>query len=55
MGLANHETIVTSPSAPSAAKTEMTMRHEFFESKEARDSHNQGWNASFEKLAEMLA
>jgi hypothetical protein len=37
------------------SKTEMTLRHERFESNESRDSHNQGWNASLERLAEVLA
>jgi uncharacterized protein YndB with AHSA1/START domain len=54
MGLANHETLVTLTFRAVGAKTEMTMRHEYFESKEARDSHNQGWTGSFDKLAEML-
>ena len=54
MGLAGHETLVTLTFRELGAKTEMTMRHEHFESKEARDSHNQGWSGSFDKLAEVL-
>jgi uncharacterized protein YndB with AHSA1/START domain len=53
-GQANHETLVTLTFKERGGKTEMTLRHDRFESKEARDSHNQGWNGSFEKLAEQL-
>jgi uncharacterized protein YndB with AHSA1/START domain len=54
-GLAGHETLVTLTFEEYQGKTKMTLRHERFESTESRDSHNQGWNASFEKLAEILA
>ena len=49
-----HETLVTLTFREVGNKTEMTLRHEFFERAEARDSHNEGWRASFEKLAEFL-
>jgi len=54
-GTGGHETLVTLTFRAVGAKTEMTMRHENFESKASRDSHNQGWNGSFDKLAEALA
>ena len=56
MGASGQETLITltfREIAPS--KTQMTLRHEFFETKNSRDSHNQGWNASFDKMAELLA
>ena len=56
MGAAGQETLITLTfRALAPAKTEMTLRHELFETKDSRDSHNQGWNASFEKMAELLA
>ena len=54
-GVAGHETLVTLTFEEHGGRTTMTLRHERFESKESRDSHNQGWNASFAKLAEVLA
>ena len=54
-GVAGHETMVTLTFRAVGQKTEMTLRHELFESQAARDSHNQGWNGSFDKLAELLA
>jgi uncharacterized protein YndB with AHSA1/START domain len=54
-GNAGHEMLVTLTFVERAGKTEVTLRHERFESNESRDSHNQGWNASFERLAEFLA
>jgi uncharacterized protein YndB with AHSA1/START domain len=54
-GNAGHETLVTLTFKERGGKTEMTLRHDRFESKESRESHNQGWNASFDKLAERLA
>jgi uncharacterized protein YndB with AHSA1/START domain len=53
-GIAGQETLVTLTFRAVGGKTEMTIRHELFPSKESRDSHNQGWNASFDKLAEAL-
>ena len=54
MGNSGHETLVTLTFRDAGGKTEMTMRHERFQTKESRDSHNQGWSGSFDKLAEML-
>ena len=54
-GMSGHETLVTLTFRDVGGKTEMTMRHEGFESAESRDNHNQGWTGSFDKLAEALA
>ena len=54
-GEKGHESLITLTFRAVGAKTEMTMRHELFESKASRDSHNQGWTGSFDKLAELLA
>jgi uncharacterized protein YndB with AHSA1/START domain len=53
-GMSGQETLVTLTFRTVAGKTEMTIRHELFSTKESRDSHNQGWDASFDKLAEAL-
>ena len=50
-----HETVVTISFRAVGDKTEMTLRHEWFESKEARNNHDHGWSGSFDKLAEVLA
>jgi uncharacterized protein YndB with AHSA1/START domain len=50
-----HETVVTINFRAVGDKTEMTLRHEWFESKEARDNHDHGWSGSFDKFAEVLA
>ena len=56
MGAAGQETLITLTFREIArSKTQMTLLHEFFESKDSRDSHNQGWTASFERMAEVLA
>jgi uncharacterized protein YndB with AHSA1/START domain len=54
-GMPGDETIITLTFRERAGKTEMTLRQEGFSVKESRDSHNQGWNGSFDKLAELLA
>ena len=55
MGEAGEDTLITLTFRAVGARTEMTLRHEFFAKKESRDSHNEGWGASFDKMAEMLA
>jgi uncharacterized protein YndB with AHSA1/START domain len=50
-----HEMMVMLTFKKVGDKTEMTLRQENFANAEARDHHNQGWNGSFEKLAEFLA
>ena len=54
-GMPGGETLVTLIFRERGGKTEMTLRQEGFAAKESRDSHNQGWNGSFDKLAEILA
>lgn len=54
-GKPGHETLVTVTLRALGAKTELTLRHEIFESKEASDNHGIGWVGSFDKLAEILA
>jgi len=54
-GKPGHESLVTIELRPIGKKTEMTLHHERFESKERRDSHSHGWGESFDKLAEALA
>ena len=54
-GMPGDETVITLIFRERGGKTEMTLRHEGFPTKESRDSHNQGWNGSFDKLAETLA
>ena len=49
------ETLVTLTVAPSGNGTQMTLRHEGFANADRRDSHNNGWSSSFDKLAELLA
>ena len=54
-GMPGEETIITLIFRERGSKTEMTLRHEGFAAKESRDSHDKGWNGSFDKLAEALA
>lgn len=52
---AGHETLVTVTLRAVGNRTELTLRHENFDSAQSRDSHGHGWNGSFDKLAEFLA
>ncbi len=54
-GKPGHESLVTIDLKPTGKKTEMTLRHERFDSQESRDRHDHGWSGSFDKLAEVLA
>ena len=54
-GMAGDETVITLIFRERGGKTEMTLRHEGFAAKESRDSHDKGWNGSFDKLADLLA
>jgi uncharacterized protein YndB with AHSA1/START domain len=54
-GMPGGETVVTLIFRERGGKTEMTLRHEGFTAKDSRDSHDKGWNGSFDKLAEVLA
>ena len=48
------DTIVTLTFKPSKGGTEMTLQHEGFTNTERRDSHNQGWTGTLDKLAAFL-
>jgi uncharacterized protein YndB with AHSA1/START domain len=49
------ETIVTLTFKAAGNGTLMTMRHEGFSTAERRDSHNNGWTGTFDKLETHLA
>jgi uncharacterized protein YndB with AHSA1/START domain len=49
-----HETLVTVTFRALGRRTEITLRHERFDSAESRDSHNRGWTGVFDKLAQFL-
>jgi uncharacterized protein YndB with AHSA1/START domain len=49
------ETLVTLTFKPVGNGTEMTLEHTGFANAERRDSHNNGWTGSFDKLGELLA
>jgi len=53
-GKPGRETLVTVTFRAMGRKTELTLRHEGFETRESRDSHNGGWNGCLDKLAEYL-
>ncbi|HZT50821.1 MAG TPA: SRPBCC domain-containing protein [Stellaceae bacterium] len=52
---AGHETLVTVTLRAIGRRTELTLRHDNFDSAQSRDGHGYGWNGSFDKLAEFLA
>jgi uncharacterized protein YndB with AHSA1/START domain len=54
-GKPGHETQVTITLRAIGKQTEMTIHHVRFADATSRDSHNHGWNGSFDKLAEALA
>ena len=54
-GRSGHETLVTVRFAALGVKTEQTFHQAVFESIEDRDSHEEGWNECFDKLATYLA
>jgi uncharacterized protein YndB with AHSA1/START domain len=49
------DTLITLAFRPKGKGTELHMRHESFASMERRDSHNMGWNGTFDKLEKFLA
>jgi uncharacterized protein YndB with AHSA1/START domain len=49
------ETLVTVTLVEDGGRTKLTLRHELFESAEARDSHHKGWASAIEKLGEYVA
>jgi uncharacterized protein YndB with AHSA1/START domain len=48
------ETLVTISFAERDGKTEMTMHQSPFQSTDERDGHDEGWNSTFDRLAEYL-
>jgi uncharacterized protein YndB with AHSA1/START domain len=54
-GKPGRETVVTVTFRAVGDKTELTLRHEGFDGREARDSHQGGWNGCFDKLDAVLA
>jgi uncharacterized protein YndB with AHSA1/START domain len=50
-----HETLVTVTFQAKGKQTEMTLRQEIFESREACERHRHGWDGSFDKVDEILA
>jgi len=51
----DHEMVIGVTFVEHDGKTEMTFRQSGFKSVESRDGHKEGWNESFDKLAEYLA
>ncbi|HVN34915.1 MAG TPA: SRPBCC domain-containing protein [Casimicrobiaceae bacterium] len=49
------ESVVTVELRAAGRGTELTLKHEEFAEGEARDRHNQGWNACLARLGRMLA
>jgi uncharacterized protein YndB with AHSA1/START domain len=54
-GATGHETLVTVTFAERAGKTLLRLAHRIFESKKARDAHQQGWASTLNCLAAFLA
>ena len=54
-GQRGYETLVTVTFAERGQATEVTLRHEVFDSTETRDDHGEGWGFSFDRLATYLA
>ena len=53
-GKPGHETLVTVRFSDQGGKTKVEFRQEFFESKESRDGHGEGWAECFDLLADHL-
>ncbi|HEY6431103.1 MAG TPA: SRPBCC domain-containing protein [Acetobacteraceae bacterium] len=49
------DTLVTVTFVAIGTRTEVTLRHEGFPTEDFRSRHQNGWNASFDNLAEILA
>lgn len=54
-GLLGTETVVTITLMDQGAETVMTMRHEIFDTADLCNAHNDGWTASLDRLADLLA
>ena len=55
LGAPGHETLVTVTFEQRGAKTMMTLRHNGFESKPARDSHHGGWTSCLDRFARYMS
>lgn len=54
-GQRSYETLVTVTFAERGQATEVTLRHELFDTTETRDLHGQGWGVGLDRLAAYLA
>ena len=54
-GARGHETEVTVSFEPTQGGTRLVLLHQRFESRQARDGHDAGWSASFDRLATIAA
>jgi uncharacterized protein YndB with AHSA1/START domain len=54
-GFEGEETLVTLTFEETAGGTRLTLKHEKFATADDRDSHGDGWTASLDRLAELLA
>jgi uncharacterized protein YndB with AHSA1/START domain len=54
LGAGGHESEVSVDFAPSPGGTRLTLVHARFESRDARDRHDRGWQASLERQAQLL-
>lgn len=54
-GLLGTETVVSITLEEQGADTVMTMRHEVFDTTDLCTAHSEGWTASLDRLAELLA
>jgi uncharacterized protein YndB with AHSA1/START domain len=54
-GKPGHETVVTVTFAEHGEKTRLTLHQAVFETVSTRDSHQNGWTSTMERLAEYLA
>jgi uncharacterized protein YndB with AHSA1/START domain len=54
-GHGGHQTLVTLNFVDLGGRTELTLRHEGFETAASRDDHHGGWSGCLERLAAFLA
>ncbi|MEQ9557605.1 MAG: SRPBCC domain-containing protein [Rhodospirillales bacterium] len=54
-GFQGGETLVTVTFVDKDGQTELTLRHESFAQEDHRDAHGEGWGASLDRLADILA
>ena len=53
-GKPGHQSLVTVTFRAVGQKTELTLRHEGFDTAESRDNHRDGWSSCLDKLADYL-